>query len=628
MAQVMLDPIYGSIELDTSSEDLFKTPELAAERRRLERLKNLGLINMSFASANHSKWEHHLGMYHLAKQVRLPKEERKKLELLCLLGGIGHLPFTFPTEEAVLLASRLNRTVKQFLEDVIQEVLETCGAIASQEFRDRVPKSPSDMRTEELHAWFTAYKFKRLPRQVNIGDRSHLIYERVNLQGSLNELYRFLSRVDFVQRDLYYTGLAKFSLSADGFLRRYATVQELSAAPEALLLDQLRSYLADSLYFEVRSVSREAVYKKRLALMLSQGRFEVRELLRWSDSEMESGIELQGGRPWWDELTQVDFTRICSAKIPNRGRRLGILDLESQILGRTFNVSKLLNYPETKKFVVVVKPSSDSRDGRANFEAFISSVGKPKNLAPIAQAVYNLSDMVRATRASTAISKSASITDLLAYVLNATVRFDYRFIVEILASGFSRMVRKRQRRFARLFNRTAGAYTFFASGFGTADFWEENVRSPQFRSFIDTYSKELGELIRLSTPTGERGFTKVIEAVIWLNEHSELKDLPIKWIVPNVTLEGSNGLNQVDAISLFIKGNKTVLRLHECSKSGSEGKAFDDLQKLEKIRMASKQFDDLQIEKLVYGASGVREHFYDLRPLLDRFRVREKKKSS
>ena len=46
-------------------------------------------------------------MLHLAKQIHLSKEEKRRLEILCLLGGID-LPFTFPSEAAVLLAASLS----------------------------------------------------------------------------------------------------------------------------------------------------------------------------------------------------------------------------------------------------------------------------------------------------------------------------------------------------------------------------------------------------------------------------------------------------------------------------------------------------------------------------------------
>ena len=113
--------------------------------------------------------------------------------------------------------------------------------VASEEFLRRASQILDEIKQESLHAWFTAWKLKSFSRPIDLGDRARLVYERVNLRGNQNQLYRFLSRLDYVQRDLYYTGLAKFSLSAEGFLRRSkaASLKDLALAPESSLLEQL-----------------------------------------------------------------------------------------------------------------------------------------------------------------------------------------------------------------------------------------------------------------------------------------------------------------------------------------------------------------------------------------------------
>src|ERR1700674_2645394 len=116
MSQAIPDPIYGTIELDTSLEALLRLPNLAEEKRRLEIIKSLGLIHISFPSASHSKWEHHVGMTHLAGQLGLGAGNKRRLYVLCLFGSIGHLPYTHATEEAVLLAARLSQSFRRSLE--------------------------------------------------------------------------------------------------------------------------------------------------------------------------------------------------------------------------------------------------------------------------------------------------------------------------------------------------------------------------------------------------------------------------------------------------------------------------------------------------------------------------------
>jgi len=153
---------------------------------------------------------------------------------------------------------------------------------------------------------------------------------------------------------------------------------------------------------------------------------------------------------------------------------------------------------------------------------------------------------------------------------------------------------------------------------------EETLKGPLFAAFLGEDVKAVAELLRIAARTGKKDFAQIAEAVIWIHEQHDLRSLEAKWVLPNVIIEGKNGVNQVDAVSLLVQPRKVVIRFHECSKSDSEGKAFNDFQKLEKIRSGAKTFKDLSIERIVHGASGLREHFSPLQALLDKYRIRPK----
>src|SRR5712692_2679573 len=175
MSHLIPDPIYGTTELDASLENLLRIPEIGEEKRRLERIKSLGLIHISFPSATHSKWEHHLGMTHLASQISLPKENKKRLQLLCLLGGIGHLPYTYATEEAVLLAARLSVNFRRTLERNLSEVWQMVSEGHADDAKAPYSKIIDGMQVIAIHAWLSALKLKRFAQSVDIGDRKKLI---------------------------------------------------------------------------------------------------------------------------------------------------------------------------------------------------------------------------------------------------------------------------------------------------------------------------------------------------------------------------------------------------------------------------------------------------------------------
>jgi hypothetical protein len=394
-------------------------------------------------------------------------------------------------------------------------------------------------------------------------------------------------------------------------------------------LEELRSYLAGSLYFEPRSISREALYEKRFARMLAGGEITIDQLLAWNDGELESGIVRHGGGAWWTQLTREEFTRICSLKmlqrrVPSR-RATKILNTESQILGkRNINPGFLVDYPMSEKVIVVPRFSSDPREGRSSVDVFISAIGDPGNCRFIASAVWNLANIRFGSRLAWYAGWTKLGQEFLSYLLNAAVRADYGSIAEIFAIGFASLPTKKQRQFIRKLDKSSNDIFYYPIVPTNADFWEETLKGPLFAAFLGEEVKTVAELLRLAARTGKKDFAQIVEGVIWTHEQHDLRSVEAKWVLPNVTIEGKNGVNQVDAVSLSIQGRKVILRFHECSKSDSEGKAFDDFQKLEKIRAGAKAFKDLDIQRIVHGASGLQEHFSPLQSLLDRYRIKAK----
>ena len=630
MSHLIPDPIYGMTELDASLENLLRIPEIGEEKRRLERIKSLGLIHISFPSATHSKWEHHLGMTHLASQISLPKENKKRLQLLCLLGGIGHLPYTYATEEAVLLAARLSVNFRRTLERNLSEVWQMVSEGHADDAKAPYSKIIDGMQVIAIHAWLSALKLKRFAQSVDIGDRKKLIKDRITTDSELNRLYRFLARVDYVQRDLYYTGLARFSLSAQGFLRRYQdSVEDLFSTPAANIIDQLRSFLTDSLYFEVRSASIEALFKKKLAELLAAGAVSLNDLLRWHDNDLESEFEKRVGKSWWPDINHLQFEEICRTKVHSyrrfRDDSVGAdtVEMERKLLGlKQGSVKPLLRYPASRGFVVLCKNSFNPLERAAATDVVVSVGRQPPLITHITETIYRmeLQRRDRTTRGRTRARKTL-IEDLLSYVVSAPVHADYGGLSRVFASGIGNLPRAKKRTLLRILD-TLYYHMGGDSEATETEFWEQFLASASAARFLAERHKWVGEIMRAAAKDSKRDVADVIEAASWIEEHMRLQKHPMKWVLPNVVVESESGANQIDACSIFVRGKTTVVRFIECTKSDSEDKAVDDLEKLEKIKSKCRSFDDLSIEQLVYGASRVREHFSPVQKLLDHFRIR------
>jgi HD superfamily phosphohydrolase len=99
--KIVHDPVHGSIRLTGLNQLLLESAEL----QRLGHIKQLGLANLVFPGANHTRLEHSLGACHiadrLAREMEMEEEDRQKLTTAALLHDVGHGPFSHTLEGAV-----------------------------------------------------------------------------------------------------------------------------------------------------------------------------------------------------------------------------------------------------------------------------------------------------------------------------------------------------------------------------------------------------------------------------------------------------------------------------------------------------------------------------------------------
>jgi len=95
------DPLHGIIEIDELSKRIINTEEF----QRLRNIKQLGCCYYVFPGASHNRFEHSLGVYHLAKKyVSILNKEKDKeyfneseercVKTAGLIHDIGHGPFS------------------------------------------------------------------------------------------------------------------------------------------------------------------------------------------------------------------------------------------------------------------------------------------------------------------------------------------------------------------------------------------------------------------------------------------------------------------------------------------------------------------------------------------------------
>ncbi|AAC07707.1 HD domain-containing protein [Aquifex aeolicus] len=115
MIKEFSDPLYGFVRVGEAGLRLIDSFPF----QRLRYVKQLGLAYLVFPSAQHTRFEHSLGVYHITERIceSLKVKEKELVKLAGLLHDLGHPPFSHTTE--VLLPRE--RSHEDFTERVIKE---------------------------------------------------------------------------------------------------------------------------------------------------------------------------------------------------------------------------------------------------------------------------------------------------------------------------------------------------------------------------------------------------------------------------------------------------------------------------------------------------------------------------
>ncbi|MGM0771739.1 MAG: HD domain-containing protein [Halobacteriota archaeon] len=128
--KVIRDPVHGYIELDQLVLSLIDTPQM----QRLRRIQQLGLSNLVYPGANHTRFEHSLGVMHLATTLTsqlesIEKDQKDEIRAAALLHDVGHGPLSHVTENIIKQYTRQrHEDVKNILKKgEIAEILDEHG---------------------------------------------------------------------------------------------------------------------------------------------------------------------------------------------------------------------------------------------------------------------------------------------------------------------------------------------------------------------------------------------------------------------------------------------------------------------------------------------------------------------
>ncbi len=206
------DSVHGNISLDNLALELMSLPEL----QRLHGIRQLGFTYLVYPGANHTRLEHSLGTYHVARRmadsVELGREERDMVAAAAFLHDIGHGPFSHTleyllhertgkdhveiTREMVAGRRRLadsggGESIKEVLgnfgidADDIVSILDGSMGYLSEMIHGSIDADQIDYLLRDAHYTGVAYgviDFDRLMQTIRLHD-SHIVVEKKGISA-------------------------------------------------------------------------------------------------------------------------------------------------------------------------------------------------------------------------------------------------------------------------------------------------------------------------------------------------------------------------------------------------------------------------------------------------------------
>lgn len=606
----IFDSIWGPLTVDDWIADLLASQPVQTEVARLQRLRHLGLIAAEFSGAGYSEWEHHLGMYRLAQLASLNSEAKRRTLMLALFEGFGRLPYGYATERAVLRACKLSRPFHDRLRGILEEVAEIISRHRRNfDGRARLDDMINRQQYKDLYRWLSAVKLKALPRTVPLGHRQRLLYELVAAEGVFT-FCNAIRQLDYVHRDLHYTGMASFRLSPhalqDFLTRRYGT--------GAQLLGSLRTFLNDAVYLRANTCGREHALTVDVAEMIANDPEILTSLLSMNDADFEECLKQRGYRI--AEVRSREFIRVASDTLLSR-------------YDESTDVSAVVDRVDSKwsggRCAVNL-----TTGGQVRVDV-LAEPAESRSAVELAKALCRLS--AESVHSTAWMRKPLEVRgygqNLLSYILNAEATCNYISMAATLLGAIWTADEADREVIVREITKWSGkhhlmlemdlALASWGPNDGVSKFREVVMRALS-RSDLSHCLKSVRRELVASMRSGKwrppiYDPARRVELTAWL--YSTLASAGrVAWVLPDVRDQAATF--QVDVVEMEVADEFVKVTLIECSKSDSDTKANSDRKKLERIStLLSENNDDVLVEIVTVGQGANAVHEEILLELLE-----------
>ena len=276
------DPLWNTIVVDAVARRLIDTPVF----QRLRYVRQLGLAHLVYPGATHTRFEHALGAYHLARRTlgvlddrreldAIPPDERGVVIAAALLHDVGHHPFSHALEE-----------IGAQHHEVAARPLITQGPIADELRASIAPDAP-----ERVYALIRGQSTSPLQGLIS---------------GSLD-----LDKIEYLKRDAFMCGVPYGEIDVDRLINALTVVHDAGrvtigvlekglSALESLLFAKYQMYRNVYWHHAVRSAT--AMYKRLVDDAIRDGALDDSALSSLTDEGLLHVLDTASNAPLLDAL--------------------------------------------------------------------------------------------------------------------------------------------------------------------------------------------------------------------------------------------------------------------------------------------------------------------------------------
>jgi uncharacterized protein len=191
-SKIINDPIYGFV---TVQDEVIDALINHSYFQRLRRIKQLGLTNLVYPGALHTRFHHAIGAMHLmsealqvlkSKDVKITDEESRAALIAILLHDIGHGPFSHSLEHSIVKGVN-HEVISSLIMDALNKEFKGKLSLAIKIFNNRYNKT--------------------------------FLHQLVSSQLDMD-------RLDYLKRDSFFTGVSEGIISSDRIIKTLNVVDD------------------------------------------------------------------------------------------------------------------------------------------------------------------------------------------------------------------------------------------------------------------------------------------------------------------------------------------------------------------------------------------------------------------